>query len=212
MLLDKKNDHELTGFTLVELLVVMAIAAVLFTLGLTAAYGAMDKAQSTKCLNSLRQAGIAIQLYTGDNAGRLPDTGHVRDANGNSLSWTNTLSAYLSTNFIGRCPANRTSPLAVTYAWNDLLVETSGAGIMVTRCRTPSATMAVAEASDTYYSEHFHFAEARSITFNTFKRDVGVNRHNSVANYLFVDGHTELLSPAEVRNRLGAANTPFLKP
>jgi len=202
-----------TAFTLVELLVVMAIGAVLFALGITAASGAMDRAHSTKCLSSLRQVGIALQLFTGDNAGRLPDTGHVRAADGSSLSWTNTLSSYLSTNFIGRCPANRKSPMAVTYAWNDLLVETNGVGIPLTRCRQPSATLAVAEASDAHTSEHFHFASARTrVTFNQFKTDVGVDRHNTFANYLFVDGHTELLSPDEIRSRLNSPNSTFLQP
>ncbi|MFZ4599175.1 MAG: type II secretion system protein [Terrimicrobiaceae bacterium] len=201
------------AFTLIEVLVVVAISSVLLALGITAAYGAIDKAHSTMCLNSLRQVGVAIQLYVADNSGRLPDTGHVRAADGASLSWTNTLSAYLSTNFIGRCPANRKSPMSVTYAWNDLLTESSGVGIPVTRCRARSTTLAVAEASDTYISEHFHFASARTrVTFNQFKADVGVDRHNTFANYLFVDGHTELLSPANVRDRLNAPNSTFLQP
>ena len=196
-----------------ELIVVMAISAVLFALGLSAASGAMDKAHSTKCLSSLRLAGIAIQLYTGDNSGRLPDTGHVRASDGTSLSWTNTLSAYLSTNFIGRCPANHKSPMAVTYAWNDLLTESSGAGIPIARCRAPSTTLALAETADTYSAEHFHFSAARTrVTFNQFKADVGVDRHGAFANYLFVDGHSELLSPTEIKSRLDAANSTFLQP
>ena len=207
------HSPKISAFTLVELLVVMAISAVIFALGITAASGAMDRANSAKCLNTLRQVGGAIQIYTGDNSGRLPDTGHVRAADGSSLSWTNTLSAYLSTNFIGRCPANHKSPMPVTYAWNDLLVEVSGAGIPVSRCRAPSTTIAVAEVSDTYNSEHFHFASARTrVTFNQFKADAGVDRHNTFANYLFVDGHTELLPPTEIKTRLDAANSAFLQP
>ncbi|MFZ4775590.1 MAG: prepilin-type N-terminal cleavage/methylation domain-containing protein [Terrimicrobiaceae bacterium] len=208
-----KTLQNITAFTLVELLVVMAISAVLFTLGLSAAYGAIEKTHSSKCLSSLRQVGMAIQLYVGDNSGRLPDTGHIRAADGSSLSWTNTLSAYLSTNFIGRCPVNRKSPMAVTYGWNDLLTETSGDGIPVTRCRLPSTTLAVAEAADTYTSEHFHFASSRTrVTYNQFKSAVGVDRHGTSANYLFVDGHTELLSLSEIKNRLAAANSTFLTP
>jgi len=201
------------GFTLVELLVVMAISAVLLTLCFSVASGAMEKAQSTKCLSSLRQVGIAIQLYSADSGGRLPDTGHSRAADGRSLSWTNTLSAYLATNFIGRCPANHKSTMPVTYAWNDQLVEPSGAGIPIVLCRAPSTTLAVAETSDAYISEHFHFASARSrVTLNQFKAAVGVDRHGSSANYLFVDGHTERLTQNDVRTRLNVQNGTFLQP
>lgn len=201
------------AFTIVELLAVFAISATLLALGITAAYGAMGKANSTRCLSSLRQVGTAIQLFSSDNSGRLPNTSHARAADGSSLSWTNTLSAYLSTNFVGRCPANKASQLPVTYAWNDLLVDSSGVGIPITRCRTPSATMAVGETSDTYTSEHFHFASARTrITFNQFKNDVAVDRHSSFSQYLFVDGHAEALSPNEIRSRLTTPNTSLIQP
>ncbi len=204
------NPH---AFTLVELLVVVAILAILCTLGISVAQGAVTRMHSTKCLTSLRQVGIAIQLYTGDHAGRLPDTGHVRTADGSSLSWTNTLSEYLSKNFIGRCPANQDSPVAVTYGWNDLLTDSSGAGILVSRCRAPGSTIAVAETADTYTSEHFHFASARTrVTFNQFKSSVGVDRHGTTANYLFVDGHTENLTATDIRNRLNAPDSTLIQP
>lgn len=208
----KNTSKKNSAFTLIELLVVTAISGVLLTLGFTAARGAIEKVQATKCLSSLRQIGTAIQLYVGENQGRLPDTGHVRE-DGVSLSWTNTLSVYLGTNLIGRCPVNRQSVSLVTYGWNDNLTEATGNGVPVTRCRTPASTLVVAETSDSYNSEHFHFAGSRSrVTFNQFKRDVGVSRHGTAANYLFVDGHTERLLGTEVKNRLDIPNSSFLIP
>jgi len=203
-----------TGFTLVELLVVIAIIAILAALGLSVASSAIKKGRATKCLSSLRQIGAAIRLYVGENDGRLPDTGHVRAQDGSSLGWINTLARYLGPNFIGRCPAATASQWAtVTYGWNDLLVETDGSGIPVTRCETPTSTLAVAESADTYTSDHFHFAGSRSrITLNQFKSFVGVDRHPQGANYLFVDGHVETLASAEVKARLDATNTKFIIP
>jgi prepilin-type N-terminal cleavage/methylation domain-containing protein/prepilin-type processing-associated H-X9-DG protein len=202
-----------SGFTLVELLVVLAITAVLIALGLGAVNGAVQKAQSLKCLDSIRQVGIAAQLYTGDQGGRLPNSSHRRAPDGSSLSWTQTLSEYLGSDFIGRCPANHTSISAVTYAWNDNLTETSGEGIPISRCRTPSSTLMLGETADYYTSEHFHFAGARSrVTYNQFKSSVGVERHRNRAHYLFADGHVESLTPPEIKNRLNAPNSPFLKP
>ena len=202
-----------TAFTLLELLVVIAIIGVLATLGLSIASAAMERSKATKCLSSVRQIGVAVRAYVGDHDGRLPDTGHVRDENGNSLSWVNTLSAYLGPKFIGRCPANTVSPVDVTYGWNDLLTETTGQGIPAIRCRTQSATLVIGEAANAYTTEHFHFASSRSrVTFNQFKASVGVERHGSGANYLFVDGHEESLNPTEVKARLDATDSAFLIP
>ncbi len=194
---------------MVELLVVTAISGTLIALGVGVAQTSLRKAHSVKCLSSLRQIGMAMQMYAGENDGRLPNTSHA----GVAVSWVNTLSGYLSTNFIGRCPANPKSSDPVTYAWNDLLAGTDGVGVKAPQCRAPSATMAVAETSDSYSSEHFHFAGSRTrVTFNQFKSAVGVSRHGTAANYLFVDGHTESLSISEVTSRLNAPAGTFLEP
>lgn len=201
------------GFTLVELLAVLVVLAILVTLGWGAASGGIEKARATACLSSLRQVGAAVQMYAADHDNRLPDTSHMRAADGSSLSWTVTLEDYLGQGFVGKCPCNRESPAAVTYGWNDCLTETGGEGIPLARCRTPAATMMLGESADGYPSEHFHFASARSrITYNQFTSSVSVDRHGNDAHYLFVDGHVEALTPLEIKSRLNATDSTFLKP
>ncbi len=60
------------GFTLVELLTVVAIIAVLGALLLPALRGARDSARTTVCLNHLRQLGIVANLYANDYGDAYP--------------------------------------------------------------------------------------------------------------------------------------------
>lgn len=60
------------GFTLVELLVVMAMLGLLMTLLLPALEGARNAADRTACASNLRQIGGGLLLYAGDHMGRFP--------------------------------------------------------------------------------------------------------------------------------------------
>ena len=196
------------AFTLIELLDVIAIIALLATLGYAAADSVIGKGHATKCLSNMRQIGAAMQMFVGDNDGDLPGTSH-------GVSWTNSLGAYLGTNFIGKCPAVPEHRARVSYGWNDSLAP-AGKGIRLVASRTPSATMASAELATNQSSEHFHFAGGRGgagrITPNQFKAAVNVEVHNGSANYLFVDGHAENLAWTEVQRRLRQPGPTFLVP
>jgi prepilin-type N-terminal cleavage/methylation domain-containing protein/prepilin-type processing-associated H-X9-DG protein len=197
------------GFTLIELLVVISIIGVLAALGFSGASAAIKKSQMTECLSNMRQIGTAMQLFVGENGGRLPGTSHVD-------SWTNSLVAYLGSNFIGRCPAfPKENQIGVTYGWNDSLAP-NGTGILMVSSRTPASTMALAELATNRSSEHFHFAGLRGgaarVTPNQFRAAVNVEAHGKSANYLFVDGHAENLAWSEVQRRLTQSNSTFLVP
>jgi prepilin-type N-terminal cleavage/methylation domain-containing protein/prepilin-type processing-associated H-X9-DG protein len=208
----KKAVH---AFTLIELLAVLAIVGVLTTLAYAGVGAVIGKGHTTRCLANMRQVGTAIQMFGIENGGRLPSVEH-----GQQVSWTNTLAAYLGTNFISRCPALREYPsqMQVTYGWNDMLVETNTyEGIQLSRVTQPSATMVLAEKQPGgNLWDHFHFGislhSRGRISMAAFEGGVNTTAHGSKANYLFLDGHVESLAPGDVRNRLTSTQPRFLVP
>jgi prepilin-type N-terminal cleavage/methylation domain-containing protein len=80
-----------TGFTLVELLVVVAIIAILMALLLPALHMAREKAREAKCIGNLKQSGLALTQWY-NNADRYPEWDIPSMAPGGELgSWPEML-------------------------------------------------------------------------------------------------------------------------
>ena len=116
----------LNGFTLSELLVTIAVVAILASLLVTTLARGTKKAWETRCLANLKQLQTSYFMYTADNAGALPvnlafaPAGVWRSARNSWCGYSNatlpadeknlrlgTLFPYHSTIALYKCPADR---------------------------------------------------------------------------------------------------------
>ena len=63
------------AFTLVELLVVVAVIAIIMSMLLPALRSARESGRMAVCLSNLHQVGLAAEMYTSQSKGRLPPYG-----------------------------------------------------------------------------------------------------------------------------------------
>lgn len=82
------------GFTLVELLTVIAVIAILATLLLAALGNIRESAKVTQDASNLRQIGAAMLMYANDNDGSLPP-GYFDSPETVRRPWQARLNAYL---------------------------------------------------------------------------------------------------------------------
>lgn len=76
-----------SAFTLIELMVVVAIIAILAAILLPVLAQAQLRAKRIQCLNNIRQLGIAAQVYTGDNSDFYPYAYYFDFANNVEYCW-----------------------------------------------------------------------------------------------------------------------------
>jgi len=85
-----KMKTDASGFTLTELLVVLAVTATLIAVLLPSWAMSKDRGKSARCLSDLRQLTTAWLAYTSDNRGKLVPNGDESDQPA-SLTDTNAL-------------------------------------------------------------------------------------------------------------------------
>ncbi len=216
------------AFTLVEMLVVIAIIAVLAAFIIPAITGAIAKGRQSACISNMRQIGAALILYTNENNGDFPETTHTTGAK-ISRAWIYTLKPYLGNidkvrispadpKGAARLKANASSYILNSYVFVPQVGPFGEMGESFNNIRRipfPEHTILAFNISDqqspSVMNDHTH-SDLWPRNWKRLCADIQPDRHRTgsankdntkgSANYLYADGHVGIIEAAEVKRRL----------
>ncbi|MFM7412563.1 MAG: DUF1559 domain-containing protein [Planctomycetota bacterium] len=204
------------AFTLVELLVVVAIIAVLVGLLLPAVQASRAAARRTQCGSNLRQVGLAMGQFCDAHRGRFPDTSH-NELGDVERSWIYTVAPFMeSVDTIRICPddlkaADRLEQRLTSYVMNAYLTD-EPPSLSVTnrnRLRETSKTLVAFELADQkgaiIENDHVHnhgwftpLTVARKQVLQKIEADAAIRRHADASHLLYADWHVSLVPAIEI--------------
>ena len=212
------------AFSLVELLVVVAIIGTLLGLLLPAVQAARAAARRAQCASNMRQVGIGILHFADTHRGRWPETTHTVDPDpatgGFTRAWIESVGPYVEkVDAIRICPEDplgqkRLAARLTSYTLNGWLSpEATPAFDRMPTITEKSKSILAFELSekkgfDDPYTDHVHsfdwFAASRKKQLKVFQgvaNEVAVRRHVDAAHYLYADGHVEAITEVEIARR-----------
>lgn len=203
-------------FTLVELLVVIAVIAILSSLLLPALKKAKEKGCGIYCMNNLKQQGLSCVMYMDDHKGFAPQVGMGDDAsNSNNNRWWVWMvrNGYIGKGYptyahyhYGRVSEKNKAPILYcpsyaikenyncSYVMNALNSSSYGAPFRVSNVAKPSKTIFIGDGDESSAGRWQMYAVAASDVAFTAPARI----HFGGANILFLDGSVSLIKKTDI--------------
>lgn len=210
-----------SAFTLIELLIVIAIISVLVAVLLPVLAGVRERSRQTACASNLRQLGLAFTEYTQDNEEALPGAYCCSDGNADKASgWIayNAFPANVPGNHFGAitgrvypyikninvfiCPDDSEAEKSGnSYAVNSCALATKSAsglypGKILAAFQTPSNLMLIGEEG-----AHGPLDGSTDDGFLRYQNNVFSARHHGGSNIAFIDGHVRWFSLERIKSQ-----------
>lgn len=221
--------REPAGFTLTEVLVVIAIIAVLAIVALTVTRRVMDNARSANCVSNLRDLGAAALNYTSENNGCLPplcqlDYGKAWTIQAANRWWPSFLSGSSATsaNLVyktWRCPETRddefqkmsadlvySSYVTLKPVITFITPETPTGGMLLASIRKPEKVWMFGDGgrplsgADSNRYQTVAAIERYAKSWATANRPAFRHNGGKTAHYVACDGHVESLSRKDIED------------
>jgi prepilin-type N-terminal cleavage/methylation domain-containing protein/prepilin-type processing-associated H-X9-DG protein len=190
------------GFTLLELLVVMAIIGILAGLLLPALSTAKKRGLSAACVGNLHQIGLAVQMYWDDNQGKISALSGIYpdwSSTNRARAWTQELYPYLNNTKIFLDPGRpEWMPVIPVHYYLNLLpayvaASSPGKGVYTIDSRQINNHSAFILVGEDLYVNPTQEIDLTNEIFDEFGFSDGSTcyppYHLGFANFLFADGH-----------------------
>jgi prepilin-type N-terminal cleavage/methylation domain-containing protein/prepilin-type processing-associated H-X9-DG protein len=188
------------GFTLVEMLVVIVIILVLASIIYPTIIGVRSKASQVKCMSHMRQIGMAMQLYLGDNDDKFPMGAYEIEVTDNGATASRTVrvywedilfhAGYLKTGDVLICPSATNNDYRSSYGVNRWVMGWTKS-VKMDAIPYPSNTVMITEKSG-----YDWVAWEPSERDNPFYYPLEP-RHSRQLNVLFCDQHVKKIAVGE---------------
>jgi prepilin-type N-terminal cleavage/methylation domain-containing protein/prepilin-type processing-associated H-X9-DG protein len=201
------------AFTLVELLIVIAIIGVLIGLLMPAVQHSRAAARRTHCASNLRQVGLAVMQYCDIHQGYFPQTAHtVDEADRRQQCWIYTVAPFMEhVDQIRICPDDpwdqeRLEAELTSYVLNSYItIDVPGAILNRELLGAASKTVVAFELADAKgvapHNDHNHsytwFStsnQKKGLVLTAIRGDTQIDRHDRASHFLYADGHVELVA------------------
>jgi len=201
-----QRHHLPTGFSLIELIVVVGIIALLIALLMPALHRARQQAMSVQCKSNLHQIGQSLLIYANNNQGWIYPPGHgPLPGRPKEEYWPNLVFKPAVWNPpILRCPADFDPPaLECSYLLNNHLKDR--------KIRYHSSNLGGRSPSDVVVmGEKRSELEAYYLDAGEYDDAVEPYRHGAQlkSNYLFLDLHVDNTAGTKIANGVDPWDVP----